>query len=288
VRLDRTLGDSKAQINWSLGIPRLLNDLSVRILRLMLSLSQLTAALGTASNQQTFGLASLNLDFSLFEVDAPPEYVPLGTQLSKHRRSEAEGSSLHKTTRGLAALFDSLIEPTPKLIKAYGQHVSQISESPAARSAHATRDGIFSRQAGADGTSIRAAATSGHKAVSVNLLACLLARIWPVPEATAVWVEIVAARKQEIHYSCDGTRITDFAKLVAAQTEVTSRDLQDWDTIARAWLSIADDTRKVENTQLRLILENINMPVNTISETYESVLRAWKVAMITAEKLLNG
>lgn len=60
----------------------------------MLSVNKLTTALGTASNEQTFVLANLNIDFSLFKVDAPPEFRPFGNCLSMYRRDEAEGGSL--------------------------------------------------------------------------------------------------------------------------------------------------------------------------------------------------
>jgi hypothetical protein len=254
----------------------------------MLSVNKLTTALGIASNEQTFALANLNIDFSLFKVDAPPEFHPFGNCLSKSRRAEAEDGSLHKTARRLSALFDPLIESIPNLTKAYGQRVSQISEAAAAKAAHDLQNGIFSRLTGADGTSIWAAATAGGNALSVNLLACLLARMWPAPEATAVWVQIVATRKAEIKHKCCGTRATDFPMLVAAQNDITSAELRDWDASARAWLSVADSIKYQQHTQVRLILQNIDVPVNAIQDTYESVIQAWKLAMETAEAILGG
>jgi hypothetical protein len=60
---------------------------------------------------------------------------------------------------------------------------------------------------GLDGTSIYAAATSGSKVIALHLLACMLARAWPGPEATAIWVELVASRKSELETTSDPSQL---------------------------------------------------------------------------------
>jgi hypothetical protein len=93
---------------------------------------------------------------------------------------------------------------------------------------------MFSKLTSADGTVIWAAATAGGTAMSVNLLTCLLARMWPALEATAVWVKIVAARKKEIKHKCSGTQASDFSMLVTAQNDIISAELKLLNASARA------------------------------------------------------
>jgi hypothetical protein len=85
----------------------------------------------------------------------------------------------------------------PNLIEAYGTRVSEICAT-LDRNAKTPDAGIFTAQAGPDGTTIWAGATSGSAALAVHLLACLLAPIWKSHEATSLWVELVERRKQEI------------------------------------------------------------------------------------------
>lgn len=45
------------------------------------------------------GLANLNVDFSLYKVEAPKEFNGVGSALSSLRRNEAENGSPHITAR---------------------------------------------------------------------------------------------------------------------------------------------------------------------------------------------
>src|SRR2546421_2228521 len=96
----------------------------------MSSLGKVTNSLVSASNETSLALANLQYDFSLIKVEAPVEYTALGSALSSKRRCEAEAGPQHKTARRLAAIFEQLVPPTPKLIAAYGQRVSEIIQKP--------------------------------------------------------------------------------------------------------------------------------------------------------------
>lgn len=135
-----------------------------------MSISNITASLASARNENTLTLANLNFDFSLVKVEAPAEYQALGASLSNKRRTEAEEGTQHITARKLGALFDQITPSTPNLSKAYGRLVSEISADKAVNPRGTKSDGFFTSYVGADGTTIWAAATSGQAAISVHLL----------------------------------------------------------------------------------------------------------------------
>lgn len=164
----------------------------------MSSISRLTPAAISSTAEFTAALASINFDFSLYKIEAPKEFDGVGSSLSTIRRDEAENGMSHATARKLGALFESVLPPTPNLTRAYGQRASEISRASSVSPQTRSRYGVFSSQVGSDATSIWAAATSGSAAIAVHLLACLLAKMWDGPEATAIWVEIVQRRKEMI------------------------------------------------------------------------------------------
>ncbi|RFU28622.1 hypothetical protein B7463_g7722, partial [Scytalidium lignicola] len=254
----------------------------------MSTVSKLQGALSVISNENVLALAHLNFDFSLFKVEAPKEFEGLGATLSTQRKAEAEGGSCHQTARRVGALFEQILPKTPELVRAYGERASAISKMPEVNPKGGRSHGIFERQVGADGTSIWAAATSGSSAIAVHLLACMLARIWTADKATSVWVEIVEQRKAAIRRTCDGSESHHWSTLLAAEQEISRKELANWDASARAWLRRADEAKAHQQTQLMLIVKNVNLPVNNIGDTYESVMHAWDIAMVTMEKLLNG
>lgn len=96
----------------------------------MSSLSRLANSFISATNENTLALANFNFDFSLVKLEAPQEFVPLGSALSTDRRSNAEGGALHQLARKVGALFEQVIPSTPKLLKAYGCRASEIVEAP--------------------------------------------------------------------------------------------------------------------------------------------------------------
>ncbi|KAI9876141.1 MAG: hypothetical protein M1830_007263 [Pleopsidium flavum] len=207
--------------------------------------------------------------------------------LSAHRSEEAECGTAHITARKLGALFGDVIIPAPNLFRAYGLRASEIAKSTKFNPKGTKRDGIFADQIGADGTTIWAAATSGHAAIAVHLLACMLARIWPGPEATSIWVELVTERKRALSTPNDRDSF-NLSSITAAQICLTREQLAKWDASARAWLLTADEAKEISQKQLMLIVNNIGIPVNVKSTTYESVMQAWNTAMSTMDNLVAG
>lgn len=149
-------------------------------------------------------------------------------------------------------------------------------------------DGIFTDYIGIDGTSIWAAATSGEGAVAVHLLACMLARMFSAPEAISIWYELAENKKREILASSENEPL-HFATLAAAKVSLSRDQLAEWDMSARSWLRTADEAKRTQQKQLMLIVRNINIPVHSVAKgTYESVIGAWKTALMLMERLLHG
>ncbi|KAF7502646.1 hypothetical protein GJ744_005400 [Endocarpon pusillum] len=77
--------------------------------------------------------------------------------------------------------------------------------------------------------------------------------------------------------------------LAAAQQELSRSQLRDWDASARAWLRVADEAKTKEQTQVRLILDNIQKTeVNTKVTVYDSVLEAWRSSLDQMNCLVKG
>lgn len=95
----------------------------------MASFGRLTAAVFAGAVESTQALANVNFDFSLLKVEAPQEFHGVGHALTAHRRAEAEDGSIHITARRLGAMFESLLPPTPNLLKAYGLRASEIGKA---------------------------------------------------------------------------------------------------------------------------------------------------------------
>ena len=253
----------------------------------MAAVGKIQAAWAAASNETTLALANLNFDFSLIKVEAPIEYQGLGAALSTRRRSAAEHGVSHSTARKLGALFEQIVPSTPHLFKAYGKRSSDIAKSPKVNPKDTKAYGPFAEYAGIDGTSIWAAATSGSSALAIHLLACMLARIWSPSEATGVWAQIIAVRKQQLLQFSDQGSI-QLQSLAAAQLSLTTEQLADWDANARAWLRAADIVEELRQKQLSLIIQSLNISITQASDVYTSVMQAWKTAMTTMDRLISG
>ena len=161
-----------------------------------MAISRLQASLAAVTNELTLAAANINFDFTLVKYEAPQEYQTLGRNLPTKHRNDAETGMIHVTARRLGALFDGVCPSTPKLVEAYGTRVSEISEASTGISE--AKNSIFAEYSGIDGASIWAAATSSTTAIHVQLLACMLARIYSGPEATSAWVELVKERRKII------------------------------------------------------------------------------------------
>ncbi|KAG8530308.1 uncharacterized protein KY384_004810 [Bacidia gigantensis] len=251
-----------------------------------MSLGKFTPSVVSATQETTVALAALNFDFSLFKTEAPKEYKALGHALSPYRREVAEDGDIHTTARKLRALFEHILPQTPRLYTAYGVRASEIANG-SLKTSKAASSGPFAAHQGVDGGSIWAAATSGAGAVAIHLLACMLAKLWLPSEATSIWEEIVGTRKEQLSAVNANDPQNMFAAW-AARLNISRQQLADWDASARAWLRAGDDANRVRQRQLKLIVENVNIPINTKPNVYESVVAAWTSAMVVLDKLIEG
>ena len=253
-----------------------------------MAISRLQASLAAATNEVTIAAANINFDFTLMKCEAPKEYHDLGDVLSHKRRTEAEVGTAHITAKKLGALFDGVCPATPNLLKAYGTRVSEIARDSRSSSTEPLHS-IFAAHSGVDGTSIWAAATSSTSALHVQLLACMLARVWNAPEAISVWVELVKERRKQIVVRFEGEEEVRYSTVAAAaQPEIPRSALAEWDASTRAWLRTADNIKTREQNQLMLILANVNIPVNDDFTVFTSVMTAWEAALGSMERLVSG
>lgn len=258
----------------------------------MASIGKISSSFIQGTNENTFALANINFDFSLVSLAAPAEYAGLGSALAHSRRENAGHGALHRAARKLGALFEGVVPQVPHLMSAYGERASEIMKNPGLNpSGNADIHGPFAAFVGADATSIWAAATSGGPAIAIHLLGCLLARSFSDPaKSVSALVELVHERQR--HIRNEGNAFTStashIASLMAAEQPIQRDELQQWDVSTRAWLQTADSAMQREYTQLRLILQNISVPITSGSSLYDGVLRAWTNAMNGLERLLNG
>ncbi|KAF2719024.1 hypothetical protein K431DRAFT_229354, partial [Polychaeton citri CBS 116435] len=254
----------------------------------MASIGKLSNSLIQASQETQVALASLNFDFSLIKYEAPAEYLALGQCLSRGRKEVAEDGRIHITARKLGALFESEIPEVPNLLEAYGRRVSEVASTPNANPQGSKAHGAFADHVGADGTTIWASATSGKGVVTMHLLACMLARIWKGSEAISIWSELVQHRKSLLEGKVSTSGSFHTSELAASRIEITRDQLADWDASARAWVASADKVKAVQQVQLRLIMENISLPVSRKTELYPAVIDAWSKAMVALDNLILG
>ncbi|KAI0547279.1 hypothetical protein F4679DRAFT_370488 [Xylaria curta] len=256
-------------------------------IKLQMSIQKIAASLASLNQETNIGLVHFNFDFALKKVDAPHEFQGLGRELSQARIKAAEDGAVHITARKLGALFRQCLPSTPHLIKAYGTRASIIASDPKVNPKPSKKHGVLADHVGIDGTSIWAAATSGAESIAVHLLACMLARMWSRSEAIAIWAELVSERKKEL----ERTDVADSQHLMAlndSRIDIARDQLAQWDSSARAWLQSADEAMKIKQTQLMLVLDNINLPVNIKPTLYHNVIQAWTSAMLATENLIRG
>jgi len=116
----------------------------------------------------------------------------------------------------------------------------------------------------------------------------MLARAWSGPEATAIWVELVASRKTELEKNSDRSQPHGLLAYTIAQHEISRSQLAAWDASARAWLRSADEIKRYEQTQLRLIIKDSGLSLSASGTTYSSVIDAWVIAMTSLQSLILG
>ncbi|KAK6853992.1 hypothetical protein PG995_010804 [Apiospora arundinis] len=213
----------------------------------------------------------------------------LGEALSKRRRETAEDGPLHITARKLGALFQSAWPKVPSLIQAYGLRSSEIANLPEVNPQGSVRHGLFADHVGAGGTTIWAAATSGGETVTVHLLACMLARIWRRDEAVSIWSELVDARKVRLeeHIAASESECS-LSDLTASRIDISRAQLDAWDASARAWLQCADTAKALQQTQLRLLVDNISLPISPQGSLYNTVVDTAAQALQALDCLVRG
>lgn len=82
--------------------------------------------------------------------------------------------------------------------------------------------------------------------------------------------------------------LQNVATLAAKDVRISREQLAEWDASARAWLQTADKSRALQQTQLMLVLGNVNIPVNHLPNVYDSVIQAWIRALQTVNDLIRG
>ncbi|KAH0428156.1 hypothetical protein CcaCcLH18_09170 [Colletotrichum camelliae] len=244
----------------------------------------------SAKNQNTVGLFNTTLDFSLVTINAmPKQYEGLNNALSSKRRENAWKGQHHQTARRLGAIFGGCIPDIEVLSDAYGRRVSEIASSTKLQTEFMDF-GPFSDHVGIDGTSILAAVTSGSEHVALHLLACMLAIMHPYPaEATAIWYQIVRCRIAELERKADITQLEGIAAQFAITQglQITRDDLRAWDASARAWLESANEVKRLDDTQLRLIIKNVPS-ITSFGSTYADVMKNWSIAMCAVQNAISG
>ncbi|KAL9039957.1 MAG: hypothetical protein Q9180_002214 [Flavoplaca navasiana] len=254
------------------------------------TIGRITAAAAAAYNENQVSLVNLNFDFTLMKFEAPKEFGGLGSIMSLKRKTNAESGAFHRTARKLGALFEGTLPEIQELTKAYGIRASEIAQSDKIKTKHARATELFHHQIGPDSTSIWAAATSGDAAVSVHLLACMLARVFSGPVATSIWVEIVAGQKSHMD---EKQRTVNFASAydaasIAARQEFSRDELAEWDNSARSWIQCGDQVMAKQHLAMTNMLDAGKISVNSETDTYRSVITAWIDALRAMSSLVSG
>jgi hypothetical protein len=253
-----------------------------------MSAGKILNSLASASMAPTLSLMQVNFDFTFHKDVAPLEYRSIGQALSNRRRLNAEGGPAHRTARKLGWLFSQVVPDTPKLLKAYGQRVSEILQMPGVNPIGSEADGPFRDYVGADCTSLWAAATSGVPSLGVHLLACMLARDWDGPQATAIWVELIERRSFEILKNLQENHNVSVESITAARQDFSRQELGEWDMSVRSWLGQADKALEKERDQFLLIAKNVSLSIGNNKDPYTNIIPAWTQAMVAIETHLNG
>ena len=115
----------------------------------------------------------------------------------------------------------------------------------------------------------------------------MLARIWPASEAISIWEEILEERRKELS-TFDESSAIPVRNLTLGRISLSRDQLAEWYASARAWLRAADKAKELNQKQLLLIIGNLSIPVNRDMKVYESVMLAWRTALSTVDKLIEG
>jgi hypothetical protein len=253
-------------------------------------ISKFIASAASVQNELQLAVASLNLDFTLIRLEAPKEFNGVNQSLTEYRRENAESGALHRTARKLGALFDGVPPQCPELLAAYGKRVSEICETQNIDPKERARHGIFSRFAGADSASLWAAATSGTNAIAVHLLACMIAEVFDDVQAVSIWWELIQRRKLEIERTIENEpdQIKRMAMALVTKQDFSRAEIGTWDNSCRSWIQTANSARASQRKVALLNTDRAGAKVNVLPDTYQSVIQAWKDAMVSINALVKG
>ncbi|KAF4622802.1 hypothetical protein G7Y89_g14223 [Cudoniella acicularis] len=95
-------------------------------------------------------------------------------------------------------------------------------------------------------------------------------------------------RRDEAENDIPHGEAVDFGTLMATRQQISRSQLSGWDASARAWLRTADEVKKLEQTQLMLVIDNLDIPVNHDMKVYSSVMEVWKTALQSLERMVIG
>ena len=124
--------------------------------------------------------------------------------------------------------------------------------------------------------------------MAINLLACLLARAFSPSQATAIWVELVIERKREVESDSDDSQFQSLAARAACRQDLSRDELAKWDASARAWLLSADEVKRLQITQFKLIVKDLGLFTSSVGGTYASIMDVWTTAMRSMQDLIDG
>lgn len=134
---------------------------------------------------------------------------------------------------------------------------------------------IFSVYAGIDGAAIWAAATSSTTAINVQLLACMLARVYGGAETISACFELVKKTKEAIAFAFErGERPPILSVTATLQIGVPRSNVAEWNINARAWLQTADSIKAEEQRQLMSLLDKVDVSVSRDMKVDASVVSA--------------
>ncbi|KAK8867354.1 hypothetical protein PGQ11_005932 [Apiospora arundinis] len=172
---------------------------------------------------------------------------------------------------------------------AYGLRSSEIANLPEVNPQGSVRHGLFADHVGAGGTTIWAAATSGGETVTVHLLACMLARIWRRDEAVSIWSELVDARKVRLEEHIAASEFEcSLSNLTASRIDISRAQLDAWDASARQVLETRLTGTALQQTQLRLLVDNISLPISPQGSLYNTVVNTAAQALQALDCLVRG
>ncbi|RWA14935.1 hypothetical protein EKO27_g222 [Xylaria grammica] len=215
----------------------------------MTSFGQLNASAATFRAEATNALVNVNLEFNVFAK----RFI--------NPPREYDGVGQHLATKRLQEAQDGVPHGVARGLGALFKDSAMLPSTPELIKTYGLRASEISRSAAANPKG-----NDSHGAFAGVIGA----------DATTLWA--AATSEGELEHDV----------LLAVGGDISRSDLFDWDASARAWLRVADQVMVKQQTQAKLIIDNLDIPVNSKPDTYDSVIDAWASSMMQMEKLLCG